>query len=203
MKILCVGRNYAEHAKELSNAVPTKPIIFLKPDSALAKGDADFKYPGFSNDIHFECEVVYRVCKQGSTVGKEEALGYVDAVGLGIDFTARDLQQEAKEKGLPWTLAKMFDGSAPVSEFLPISNYPDLADLHFEMRLNAELRQKGHTGDMIFDLATLIAYITRFITIEPGDLIFTGTPAGVGAVKVGDRIQASLEGKALLDFHVR
>jgi acylpyruvate hydrolase len=203
MKILCVGRNYAEHAKELSNAVPTKPMFFLKPDTALVRGNQDFYYPEFSKDIHYECEVVYHVCKEGKHVNPKFAKDYVDAVGLGIDFTARDLQQEAKEKGHPWTLAKMFNGSAPVSEFLPVSDFKDLADLHFELRLNGETRQQGHTADMIFPLETLISYITQFITIKKGDLIFTGTPAGVGPVKIGDRLEASLEGKSLLDFHVR
>lgn len=203
MKILCVGRNYAEHAKELANAVPTKPMFFLKPDTALVRGNQDFYYPEFSNDIHYECEVVYHVCKEGKNVSPRFAKDYVDSVGLGIDFTARDLQQEAKEKGHPWTLAKMFNGSAPVSEFLPVSKFNNLADLHFELKVNGETRQKGHTADMIFDLETLIAYITQFITIKKGDLIFTGTPAGVGPVKIGDRLQGSLEGTELLDFHVR
>lgn len=203
MKILCVGRNYAEHAKELSNAVPTKPLFFLKPDTALIRGNQDFYYPGFSNDIHYECEVVYLVAKEGKHVNKRFARSYIEGVGLGIDFTARDLQEEAKQKGHPWTLAKMFNGSAPVSEFLPLDQFPALDQLNFELKVNGEVRQKGYTGDMIFDLDTLIAYITQFITIKKGDMIFTGTPAGVGPVKIGDRLVGSLEGRELLNFNVR
>lgn len=203
MKILCIGRNYAEHAKELSNPVPSKPMFFLKPESALLLDDADFQYPDFSQDVHFECEVVYRVSKRGSRIAKEDALSHVDGVGLGIDFTARDLQQEAKEKGHPWTLAKMFDGAAVVSKFLPLDSMPPHDEINFTLHVNAQLRQDGNTADMIFDLPTMLAYITRFITIEEGDLIFTGTPAGVGPVQPGDHLMGSLEGRLLLNFYVR
>jgi acylpyruvate hydrolase len=203
MKILCIGRNYAEHAKELSNPVPSKPMFFLKPESALLLDDADFQYPDFSQDVHFECEVVYRVSKRGSRIAKEDALSHVDGVGLGIDFTARDLQQEAKEKGHPWTLAKMFDGAAVVSKFLPLDSMPSHDEINFTLHVNAQLRQDGNTADMIFDLPTMLAYITRFITIEEGDLIFTGTPAGVGPVQPGDHLMGSLEGRLLLNFYVR
>jgi acylpyruvate hydrolase len=203
MKILCIGRNYAEHAKELSNPVPSKPMFFLKPSTALLLDNADFPYPDFSNDVHFECEVVYRVGKGGSRIAKEDALSHVDGIGLGIDFTARDHQTEAKEKGHPWTLAKMFDGSAVVSQFYALADMPPHDDVKFTLHVNAALRQKGHTADMIFDLPTMIAYISRIITLEAGDLIFTGTPSGVGAVQVGDHLMGSLEGRLLLDFHVR
>jgi acylpyruvate hydrolase len=203
MKMLCIGRNYAEHAKELSNPLPSKPMFFLKPESALLLNNADFLYPDFSKDVHFECEVVYRVCKRGSRIAKEDAMQYVDAVGLGIDFTARDLQQEAKDKGHPWTLAKMFDGSAVVSELLPLASMPPHDATNFTLHVNTVLRQDGHTADMIFDLPTVLAYITRFITIEEGDLIYTGTPAGVGPVQVGDHLMGALEGRLLLNFYVR
>jgi 2-keto-4-pentenoate hydratase/2-oxohepta-3-ene-1,7-dioic acid hydratase in catechol pathway len=203
MKILCIGRNYAEHAKELANAVPTKPMFFLKPSTALLLDDADFHYPDFTQDLHYECELVYRVSKGGSRIPKESAMDHIDGVGLGIDFTARDLQQEAKDKGHPWTLAKMFDGSAAVSQMLPLASMPPHDDTRFTLHVNALPRQNGHSADMIFDLPTMIAYISNFITLEAGDLIFTGTPAGVGPVQRGDHLMGSLEGRLLLNFYVR
>lgn len=203
MKIICVGRNYAEHAKELGNAVPEQPVIFIKPDSAVVRNNADFYYPEFSKDIHFECELAFRVGKQGKYVQEKYALEYVDGVGLGIDFTARDLQTEAKKKGLPWTLAKCFNQSAPLSDFLPLSDFANVQDIHFEMFLNGEKRQVGHSADMIHSVPALIEYITKFIIIKKGDVIFTGTPAGVGAVQVSDHLEAYLEGKKMLDFKVK
>lgn len=203
MKIVCVGRNYAAHAAELNNAVPEKPLIFLKPDTAVIRGNGDFYHPDFSNDIHYECEVVYRVAKEGKHVNRRFAHSYIDGIGLGIDFTARDLQDEIKKKGHPWTLAKMFDGSAPISEFMDPALFADHKNLHFELRVNDAVRQAGHTANMIFPLDILIEYITQFITLKKGDLIFTGTPEGVGKVNVGDRLQATLEGRQLLDFYVR
>jgi 2-keto-4-pentenoate hydratase/2-oxohepta-3-ene-1,7-dioic acid hydratase in catechol pathway len=203
MKIICIGRNYSEHAKELSNPVPDAPIIFLKPDTALLRDNQDFYHPDFSNDIHHECEVVYQICKEGKFVKRKFARSYVDGIGLGIDFTARDLQNVAKANGHPWTLAKMFNNSAPVSEFLDPAGFPALDNLHFELKVNGKTRQQGWTGDMIFDLEYIIEYVTRFITLKKGDLLFTGTPAGVAKVNPGDRLQASLENKELLDFYVR
>lgn len=203
MKIICVGRNYAEHAKELGNAVPESPVIFIKPDTAHLRENNPFYHPDFSDDIHFECELVYRVSREGKFVQEKFAATYLDGVGLGIDFTARDLQTIAKQKGLPWTLAKCFNHSAPISHMLPLDKFPDLKDLHFECRINGETRQIGHSADMIYDINALIAYITRFITLKKGDYIFTGTPAGVGKINVGDRIEAFLEGEKLLDFLVK
>lgn len=203
MKIICVGRNYVDHAKELSNPVPSQPLIFLKPDTALLRNNEDFYHPDFSNNIHHECELVYRISREGKFINKRFAKTYLDGIGLGIDFTARDVQSEAKKKGHPWTLAKMFNHSAPVSIFLPMEDYSDLKDLRFELQVNGEVRQQGHTADMIFDIETLIEYISRYITVKKGDLIFTGTPSGVSAVKPGDRLEASLEGKKLIDFYVR
>lgn len=203
MKIICVGRNYVDHAKELNNPVPEQPLIFMKPDTAVLRNNADFYYPEFSKDMHYECELVYRVSREGKHIQEKFATSYLDGVGLGIDFTARDLQRKAKEKGHPWTLAKCFNNSAPVSDFLPMSQFRDLADIKFSCAINDEVRQEGHTADMIFSIETLIAYISRFITIKKGDLIFTGTPKGVGPVQVGDHIAASLKGQQLLDFHVR
>lgn len=203
MKILCVGRNYIDHAKELNNPVPEKPLIFMKPDTALLRNNKDFYYPEYSQDIHYECELVVRISREGKYIQEKFVHSYIDGVGLGIDFTARDLQKEAKEKGLPWALAKGFNGAAPVSEFLPPDQFSSLQELNFTCSINGELRQKGHTKDMIFTVDHLISYISRFITVKKGDLIFTGTPAGVGPVTIGDHLEASLEGQQLLDFHIK
>lgn len=203
MKIICVGRNYAAHAHELANAVPDKPLIFLKPDTAVLRGNQDFYHPEFTQDLQWECEIVYRVAKEGKHVNRRFAAQYVDGIGLGIDFTARDLQEESKKKGHPWTLAKMFDHSAPISEFRDTRDFPDHKNLHFDLHVNGEVRQRGFSGSMIFPLEVLIEYITQYITLKKGDLIFTGTPEGVGKVQVGDHLQASLEGERLLNFYVR
>ncbi len=203
MKIICVGRNYVEHAKELSNPIPKKPLIFFKPDTSVLRNNKDFYHPEFSENIHYECELVLRISREGKFIEEKFVDSYIDGIGLGIDFTARDIQSEAKKKGHPWTLAKGFNDAAPVSEFLPPEEFPDLGNVNFTCSINGEQRQKGHTGDMIFAVPYLISYITQFITIKKGDLIFTGTPEGVGQVHVGDHIEASLEGKKLLDFHVK
>ncbi|GAB4426887.1 MAG: fumarylacetoacetate hydrolase family protein [Bacteroidia bacterium] len=203
MKIICVGRNYIEHARELNNPVPKKPLLFFKPDTAILRENKDFYYPDYTQDLHFECELVLRIGKEGKHIQAPFAAGYVDGVGLGIDMTARDLQQEAKEKGLPWTLAKGFDYSAPISEFVDPATLPPLDNIRFRCDINGLARQEGHSADMIFDVPTLLAYITRFITLKKGDLVFTGTPEGVGPLAVGDRIEAYLEGTKMLDFHVR
>ena len=203
MKIICVGRNYAAHAKELSNAVPTEPLIFMKPDTALLLGNRDFYHPEFSKEIHFECEIVYRISKEGKHIAKKFAWDYVDGIGLGIDFTARDLQDEIKKKGHPWTLAKMFNDSAAVSNLLDPQDFPDHRNIRFDFQVNGTTRQQGHSADMIFPLEDLIAYVSQFITIKKGDLIFTGTPEGVGKVNVGDHLEAQLEGQPLLDFYVK
>lgn len=203
MKIICVGRNYAAHAKELNNPVPEDPVIFLKPDSSLLRNNEDFFLPAYSNDVHHECEIVLRVGKEGKYIDRQFGESYIDAIGLGIDFTARDIQSRAKEKGLPWTLAKGFHGSAPVSAFIDKSRYPDLRNLRFQLQVNGQTRQQGFTGDMIFDIGFLIEFITRYMVIKKGDLIFTGTPEGVAKVNAGDRLEAFLEGESLLSFNVR
>lgn len=203
MKIICVGRNYAAHARELNNPLPGDPVIFLKPDSALVRGNQDVYYPEISREVHYECELVLRVGKEGKFIEERFARSYIDGLGLGIDFTARDLQDEAKKKGLPWTLAKGFHGSAPVSEFLPAENFSNPGDVHFNCLINGETRQQGHTALMLFRIEYLIAFISRYMTLKKGDLIFTGTPEGVGPVQPGDHIEAFLEGQKLLDFHVR
>ncbi len=178
-------------------------MIFLKPDTALLRHNQDFFYPEFSQDIHYECELVFRISREGKYINPKFVRTYIDGIGLGIDFTARDLQSEAKEKGHPWTLAKMFNNSAPASEMLDPTQFEDWKNLNFELKVNGESRQKGFSGDMIFDIETLVAYISEYITVKKGDLIFTGTPSGVGPVKVNDHLEASLEGNKLLDFYVR
>ncbi len=203
MKIIAIGRNYAAHAKELNNAVPSKPIIFLKPDTAVLKDNKPFYLPDFSADIHFELEVVLKICKVGKHIAEKFAANYYDEIGLGIDFTARDLQAELKAKGLPWELAKSFDHSAVVSDFLPKANFADMNDLHFELQVNKESRQKGHTANLLFKFENIISFVSQYITLKKGDLIFTGTPEGVGQVQQGDQLEAWLEGKQLINFGVK
>lgn len=203
MKIIAIGRNYAAHAKELNNAIPTKPIIFLKPDTAVLKDNKPFYIPDFSSDIHYELEVVLKVCKEGKHIAEKFASNYYDEVGLGIDFTARDIQTQHKEKGLPWELAKAFDHSAAISAFLPKADFADMYDLNFELQINKETRQNGHTANLLFSFEKIIAFVSQYITLKKGDLIFTGTPEGVGQVKQGDQLEAWLEGKQLLNFNVK
>ena len=203
MKIIGIGRNYVKHAQELGNAVPDSPLIFLKPDTALLRNNKDFYYPEYSQDIHFECELVVRISREGKYIQENFVSTYIDGIGLGIDFTARDLQKLAKEKRWPWALAKGFNDSAPVSDFLPPEEFSNLQDIHFSFQINGETRQEGHTAHMIFSIHYLIAYVSQFITLKKGDLIFTGTPEGVGPVKVGDHLEGFLEGKKMMDFYVR
>ncbi|WP_316734467.1 fumarylacetoacetate hydrolase family protein [Pedobacter aquatilis] len=203
MKIIAIGRNYAEHAKELNNPVPTTPVIFLKPDTALLKDNKPFYHPEFSNDVHYELEVVLKVCKEGKHIAEKFASNYYDEIGLGIDFTARDIQSKHKEKGLPWELAKAFDNSAPVSNFLPKTDFEDMYNLNFELQLNGETKQKGYTKDLLFSFEKIISFVSQYITLKKGDLIFTGTPEGVGKVNKGDKLEAWLEGKQLLNFEVK
>jgi 2-keto-4-pentenoate hydratase/2-oxohepta-3-ene-1,7-dioic acid hydratase in catechol pathway len=203
MKIIAIGRNYAEHAKELNNPVPTTPVIFLKPDTAVLKDNKPFYLPDFSDDIHYELEVVLKICKEGKHIAEKFAANYYDEVGLGIDFTARDIQSKHKEKGLPWELAKAFDNSAPISIFQPKSDFEDLYNLNFELKVNGESRQVGHTKDLLFSFEKIISFVSQYITLKKGDLIFTGTPQGVGKINKGDKLEAWLEGKQLLNFDVK
>jgi acylpyruvate hydrolase len=203
MKIIAIGRNYAAHAKELNNEVPTKPVIFLKPDTAVLKDNKPFYIPDFSNDVHFELEVVLKICKEGKHIAEKFAANYYDEIGLGIDFTARDIQSQLKEKGLPWELAKAFDNSAAISNFLPKTNFTDLYDLGFELKINNETRQNGHTSNLLFSFEKIIAFVSQYITLKKGDLIFTGTPEGVGQIKQGDRLAAWLAGEQLLNFNIK
>lgn len=204
MRIFAIGRNYAEHIQELKNERPDEPVIFSKPDSALLRNNAPFYYPSFSNDVHYEVELVLRICKEGKNIGEKFASKYFDAIGIGVDFTARDLQQKAKEKGLPWDIAKGFNGSAPVSDaFKSVSAFKDLKDINFSLTVNGELKQQGNTSFMLFSFEYIISYLSKFFTLRTGDLIFTGTPKGVGPVKVGDVLSASVEDEKLLEFEVK
>lgn len=203
MKIICIGRNYIDHAKELKNAVPEKPVFFLKPDSALVQRNRPFFYPEFSKNIHHEIELVIKINRLGRSIPEKFAHKYYSEIGLGVDFTARDLQSEMKSKGLPWEVAKAFDYSAPVSEFLPIESLKDQSHINFSMKINDQTVQEGNSNDMIFSFNQIIAYVSKFITLKTGDLIFSGTPAGVGPVHINDHITGYLEGGKLLDFYVK
>lgn len=203
MKILAIGRNYAEHIAELNNERPEEPVIFFKPDTAIIKNNAPFYYPEYTKDIHHEVEIVLKISKEGKNIQEKFAPKYFDEIGIGIDFTARDLQQKAKEKGLPWAIAKGFNGSAPISNFIPKSQFPDLNDLNFSMQLDGEVKQKGNTKMMLFNFNYIISYLSIFFTLKKGDLIFTGTPKGVGPVKIGNTVSAFIEDKKLLEFDVK
>lgn len=203
MKILAIGRNYAEHIAELKNEVPDEPVIFFKPDTAVLRNNEPFYYPEYTNDVHHEVELILRVSREGKNIEQKFAHKYYDAIGLGIDFTARDLQAKAKAKGLPWTLAKGFNGSAPVSEFLPLSDFPELQNINFRLDVNGETRQQGNSKLMLNSFDDIIAYISKYITLKKGDIIYTGTPEGVGPVKIGDRLEGYVEDKKLLDFEVK
>ncbi|HEY4650518.1 MAG TPA: fumarylacetoacetate hydrolase family protein, partial [Pontibacter sp.] len=188
---------------ELKNEVPDEPVIFFKPDTAILRNNEPFYYPEYSNDIHHEVELILRVSREGKNIEKKFAHKYYDAIGLGIDFTARDLQSKAKAKGLPWTLAKGFNGSAPVSEYLSLDQFPDLQNISFRLDVNGETKQKGNSQMMLNNFDDIIAYISRFITLKKGDIIFTGTPEGVGPVTIGDRLEGYVEDRKLLDFEVK
>ncbi len=203
MKIICIGRNYAEHAKELNNAIPTEPVFFMKPDTALLKDGEAFYYPEFTKDLHHEIEIVLKINKVGKHIKKEFAHKYFDEIGLGIDFTARDLQTKAKEKGLPWEKAKAFDGSAPIGKFVSKSLFSNLSDINFQLKINNESKQIGNTKDLLFSFDQIIAYVSQFVTLKVGDLIYTGTPEGVGAVQIGDKLQGFIKDELFLEFEVK
>lgn len=200
MKIICIGRNYAEHAKELNNEVPKEPVLFMKPDTALLKGNG-FCLPDFSNDIHYEAEIVLKISKGGKYIQPENAHKHFDTIALGIDFTARDLQSQLKTKGLPWEIAKGFDGSAVVSPFFDKSEF-NLNSIPFQLHLNQQIVQDGNTQMMLFSPEDIIAYASQFFTLRVGDLIFTGTPKGVGKVNENDRLEGYLADKKVLDIRI-
>lgn len=204
MRIFAIGRNYAEHIKELNNERPDEPVIFTKPDTAILRENAPFYYPDFSKDIHHEVELVLRLCKEGKNIQEKFASKYYDAIGVGIDFTARDLQQKAKEKGLPWDIAKGFNGSAPISDkFIPVSQFKEPGNINFSLEVDGETKQKGNTSLMLFSFDYIICYLSKFFTLRTGDLIFTGTPKGVGPVKVGNVLSAYIENEKLLEFEIK
>ncbi len=203
MRIFAIGRNYAEHIAELNNERPDEPVIFTKPDTALLRDNQPFYYPEFSKDIHHEVEIVLKISREGKHIDENFADKYYEQIGLGIDFTARDLQQKAKEKGLPWDIAKGFNHSAPISNFVPLSNFPDPGNINFRLEVNGEVRQTGNTSLMLFPFNYIISYLSRFFTLKSGDLIFTGTPKGVGPVVAGDRLTGFLENEKMFDFEVR
>ncbi len=203
MKIIAIGRNYAEHIKELNNERPEEPVIFTKPDTAILKDNEPFYYPDFSQDIHHEVEILVKINKMGKNIDEKFAHKYYDEIGIGIDFTARDIQSKLKSKGLPWDLAKGFNGSAPISGFVPKTNFSDLKNLNFHLEINGETRQIGNTSMMLFPIDTIISFISRYFTLKTGDIIFTGTPAGVGQVKIGDTLTAYIENEKMLEFEVK
>jgi len=203
MKIICVGRNYADHAKELKNEIPSEPVIFMKPKNALLQNNHPFYYPEFTDNLHYECELVLRICKNGKHIQEKFADKYYDQLGVGIDFTARDLQDKQKQKGLPWEIAKAFDNSAVVGQFIPITPELDKKDINFCLYKNKQLAQQGNTKDLLFSFDFLIAYISKYFTLNIGDLVFTGTPAGVGPVEIGDKLEAFIENDSLLEFEIK
>lgn len=203
MKIFCIGRNYADHAKEMKAEVPTSPVFFMKPDTALLKDNEAFYYPEFTNDLHYECELVVRIDKVGKNISEKFAHKYYSKLSLGIDFTARDLQLKCKEKGLPWEIAKAFENSAPLSSTWIDKNELSLNAISFELSKNNEVVQKGNTEDMLFSIDQIIAYLSKFMTLKTGDLIYTGTPAGVGPVKIGDRLIGKLNNQEMFNFEIK
>jgi acylpyruvate hydrolase len=204
MRIFAIGRNYVEHIQELNNERPDEPVIFTKPDTALIRNNGPFYYPEFSKDIHHEVELVLRICKEGKNIEEKFASKYYDSIGIGIDFTARDLQQKAKEKGLPWDIAKGFNGSAPLSDkFIPVSDFKNLKDINFSLQIDGKLKQQGNTSLMLFNFDYIISYLSKFFTLRTGDFIFTGTPKGVSGVAIGNVLSAYIENEKLLEFEVK
>ncbi|MBN1414368.1 MAG: fumarylacetoacetate hydrolase family protein [Bacteroidales bacterium] len=203
MKIICIGRNYADHAKEMNNPLPKVPVFFMKPESSIVINNNPFFLPDFSGEIHYEAEIILRIIRLGKNIEKQFAHRYYQEVGIGIDFTARDLQRECIKEGQPWEIAKAFDGSAVLSKFIKKEKLPDPDAINFQLDLNGKTVQKGNTKDLIFSFDDIITYVSKFTTLKMGDLIFTGTPAGVGPVKINDHLVGSVEGQVLLDFWVK
>ena len=203
MKIICIGRNYAEHAKEMNAPVPSEPVFFLKPDTAQIKNNLPFYYPDFSKEIHHEVELVLKINKPGKNIDIQFANKYYDEIGIGIDFTARDIQAKCKEKGLPWEKAKAFDGSAPIGKFIDKKKFVDLNAINFNLKINGKTLQIGNTKDLLFSFDAVIAYVSKFFTLKKGVLIYTGTPEGVGPVVIGDTLEASIENEPLLTFEIK
>lgn len=203
MKVLCIGRNYKEHISELHHTVPSEPVFFMKPDTSIVTRNRPFFLPDYNSAIHYEVELVLRICKVGKNIQKKFASTYFDAVGIGLDMTARDIQTQCKEKGLPWLVAKGFDNAAPLGKFIEKKDLKNIHDIHFHLEKNGVTVQKASSTEMIFSFEDIISYISKFITLKTGDLIFTGTPSGVGPVSIGDRLEAFIEGEKLLGCQVK
>jgi 2-keto-4-pentenoate hydratase/2-oxohepta-3-ene-1,7-dioic acid hydratase in catechol pathway len=203
MKIFCIGRNYTDHAKELGNDVPEEPVVFMKPKSALLQAHTPFYYPEFTNELHYECELVLRVSKNGKYIQERFANKYYDAVSVGIDFTARDIQTQCKEKGLPWEIAKAWDNSAVIGKWVPVANLKNKKDIGFSLYKNKELVQQGRSSQMLFQFDQIVAYISNFFSVNIGDLIYTGTPAGVGEAVVGDELEGFLEDESMFQLEIK
>ncbi len=203
MKIICIGKNYAEHVKEMQSAIPSEPLFFMKPDTAIIKDGQPFYYPDFSKEIHHEVELILKINKPGKNIAPEFAHNYYDEIGIGIDFTARDLQHQCKEKGWPWEKAKSFDGSAALGGFIDKKQFARMNDINFHLTINGNTVQKGNTKDLLFSFDTVLAYVSKFITLKTGDLLYTGTPEGVGDVKIGDRLEGYIENQKLLNFEIK
>lgn len=203
MKIICIGRNYAKHAIEMNSSIPEVPIFFMKPDTAILPRKSSFFYPSFTTDLHYECEIVVRINKLGKNIATKFAHEYYDEIGLGIDFTARDLQQKCKVNGLPWEIAKAFEHSAPISDTFLDKHTLNLNNLNFYLSKNNELVQHGNTKDMIFTIDKLIAYVSQFMTLKIGDLLFTGTPEGVGAIQIGDVLKGKIEDTEMFTLKIK
>jgi acylpyruvate hydrolase len=200
MKIICIGRNYAAHAREMKSPLPAEPVFFMKPDTAILK-TRDFYYPPFTSELHHEIELVLKICKAGKHIEKKFAHNYFDEIGLGIDFTARDIQEKSKAQGLPWEKSKAFDNSAPLGKFVPKADLGKA--IQFSLQVNGEQRQKGSTKDLIFSFEEVISYVSRFVTLKKGDLIFTGTPEGVGPVKIGDKLEGFIGSDLFLSMNIK
>lgn len=203
MKIIAVGRNYADHAHELNNPIPSAPIIFMKPDTALLKDNKPFYHPEFSTDIHHEIEIVLKISKEGKHISPKFAPNYYDELSIGIDFTARDIQQKCKEHAWPWELAKSFDHAAPVGRFVSKTKFADLYNIEFKLAVNGQTKQHGDTKNLLFSFEQIISFVSQYITLKKGDLLFTGTPQGVGKINIGDHLEGYLQAEKLLDFHIR
>jgi acylpyruvate hydrolase len=203
MKVICIGRNYVDHVKELHSPLPSAPVFFLKPDTSILTRNRPFFYPSFSSEIHYEVELVLKICKVGKNIQPKFASSYYDSIGIGIDFTARDIQDECKKKGLPWLVSKGFDDAAPLGKFLPKTSFANLRNIDFHLDLNGNTVQKGNSGDMIFSFEELISHVSKFITLKMGDLIYTGTPVGVGPVRIGNRLEAFIENEKLLKCDIK
>jgi acylpyruvate hydrolase len=203
MKIIAIGRNYADHIEELNNERPDEPVIFMKPDTALLLDNDPFYFPSFSKDVHYEVEILLKINAMGKNISQEFAHKYYSEIGIGIDFTARDIQSKLKEKGLPWEKAKAFNGSAPVSKFVAKDKFADIKNLNFSLKVNDNVVQNGNTTMMLWNFDAIIAHISQYFTLKVGDIIFTGTPKGVGAVKIGDKLEAFIEKEKMMSFEVK